>query len=417
MLNIDQENILKDINKFITSDSKEFIIDGSGGTGKSYLISELLKDKDKYIHDYDDIIITSTTNKACTALQEYLGTDVSTIHSYLGLSVRENYSNGSVELKPNGRWSVKDNIILIIDECSMIDSVLFDYIHKGLCNSKIIYVGDMYQLAPIKNSISPVYEQGIEIHSLTINMRQENQELIDICNMAKEAVRNNTPLDIKYNSVINKANEEDFINSFKNVSNTRVLNYTNKSVDVYNNYIRSYVKTNQDLYSTNEVYILNNVCHTNGNTIFGHTEDEVIIKDLDTTELTLEVNNVGILKYVDCVLYNLSTGRELNAKLMLDRQAYKDCLNRLAKLKDWTSYFYLKNNIPDLISKDACTVHKAQGSSLDDVYIDLTDLSKCTVPSTFYRLFYVAVSRARKRIFFFGSLKEKYGVIHEDSTI
>ena len=296
----------------------------------------------------------------------------------------------------------------------MIDSVLFNYIHKGLCNSKIIYVGDMYQLAPIKNSISPVYEQGIKVHSLTINMRQENQELIDICNMAKEAVRNNTPLDIKYSSVINKANEEDFINSFKNISNTRVLNYTNKSVDVYNNYIRSYVKTNQDLYSTNEVYILNNVCHTNGNVIFGHTEDEVIIKELDTTELTLEVNNVGILKYVDCVLYNLSTGRELNAKLMLDRQAYKDCLNRLAKLKDWTSYFYLKNNIPDLISKDACTVHKAQGSSLDDVYIDLTDLSKCTVPSTFYRLFYVAVSRARKRIFFFGSLKEKYGVIHED---
>ena len=76
---------------------------------------------------------------------------------------------------------------------------------------------------------------------------------------------------------------------------------------------------------------------------------------------------------------------------------------------DWSTYFSLKNKYPDLRDRDASTIHKAQGSTHDTVYVDLDDLCTCTNPLTAARLFYVAVSRARKRVVFYGNLSKKYG--------
>jgi ATP-dependent exoDNAse (exonuclease V) alpha subunit len=57
----------------------------------------------------------------------------------------------------------------------------------------------------------------------------------------------------------------------------------------------------------------------------------------------------------------------------------------------------------------AKTVHKSQGSTHDDVYIDLGNISTCHNPNQAARMLYVAFSRARNRVFLFGQLAEKYG--------
>ena len=46
---------------------------------------------------------------------------------------------------------------------------------------------------------------------------------------------------------------------------------------------------------------------------------------------------------------------------------------------------------------------------IDTVFIDAKDLSTCTVSSTTARLLYVAVSRAKSHVIFYGDLKNKYG--------
>ena len=73
-------------------------------------------------------------------------------------------------------------------------------------------------------------------------------------------------------------------------------------------------------------------------------------------------------------------------------------------------YYEISNQTLDLRKVEASTVHKAQGSTLDTVFIDLDDISKCTQKQLTAKLLYVAASRARKKIIFFGELAKRYGV-------
>ena len=77
--------------------------------------------------------------------------------------------------------------------------------------------------------------------------------------------------------------------------------------------------------------------------------------------------------------------------------------------KMWSHFFFINNTFPDLRPRDACTVYKAQGSTLESVFIDLTDISSNGVADTVARLLYVAASRATDKVYFFGELAPKFG--------
>lgn len=72
-------------------------------------------------------------------------------------------------------------------------------------------------------------------------------------------------------------------------------------------------------------------------------------------------------------------------------------------------YYSLKEQFPDLRPRDAATIHKAQGSTYNQVFIDLSDLSTCRNPDMAARLLYVAFSRAKERVVLYGKLAPKYG--------
>jgi ATP-dependent exoDNAse (exonuclease V) alpha subunit len=59
----------------------------------------------------------------------------------------------------------------------------------------------------------------------------------------------------------------------------------------------------------------------------------------------------------------------------------------------------------DLRAAYAQTINKSQGSTYDQVFIDLDDVSKCRNPNQLARMLYVAVSRARTRVYFTGDFK------------
>ena len=47
----------------------------------------------------------------------------------------------------------------------------------------------------------------------------------------------------------------------------------------------------------------------------------------------------------------------------------------------------------------ATTVHKAQGSEFNNVFIDFNDIKKAMGDDTYARLMYVAISRAKRRLY------------------
>ncbi|WP_285165813.1 AAA family ATPase, partial [Mycobacterium tuberculosis] len=72
----------------------------------------------------------------------------------------------------SNNWTVYEGIILFIDEASMIDRQLDAFIQEGTIKSKIVYVGDKNQLAPVKETLSPVYAKpNIPMYELLEPMR------------------------------------------------------------------------------------------------------------------------------------------------------------------------------------------------------------------------------------------------------
>ena len=112
--------------------------------------------------------MTATTNKAAEVLEFATGRTTQTIHSFLNLTLYEDYESGKTKLNKNPRtWVVHEQKIIFIDECSMIDSQLFNIIGEGTHQCKIVYVGDRNQLAPVTEKLSPVYQQGYQMFELT----------------------------------------------------------------------------------------------------------------------------------------------------------------------------------------------------------------------------------------------------------
>ena len=94
-----------------------------------------------------------------------------------------------------------------------------------------------------------------------------------------------------------------------------------------------------------------------------------------------------------------------------DFDQFTKYLKKLVKDKNWYKYYYYKEHVADLRNTDVLTVHKAQGSTFDNVLIDLSDLSTCRNPDEFRRLMYVAFTRAKNKVFLTGKLSQKYGEI------
>ena len=132
---------------------KSILITGQGGTGKShilnYLINEVLR------HQYDRTYATATTGIAAYQLN---GT---TIHSYAGIGLGTASVSilcKQMSMTARRRWQSTD--ILIIDEVSMLDKLLFDKLDAiaRIIRGKpdvpwggiqVIFAGDFLQLPPV----------------------------------------------------------------------------------------------------------------------------------------------------------------------------------------------------------------------------------------------------------------------------
>src|SRR5690606_30664104 len=118
--------------EFLMTEDKTFAISGSAGVGKTFLMGYLANDVMKKYEqacrlievkpEYSSVVFTATTNKAAEVLEQSLGKPVQTIHSYLGLKVKEDYRTGKTKLEKTSNYRIRSQMIVFIDECSMIDS-------------------------------------------------------------------------------------------------------------------------------------------------------------------------------------------------------------------------------------------------------------------------------------------------------
>lgn len=407
---------------FLLSPDKELSITGPGGVGKTflmgYMIDEIIPRYEELCNmmgiqqEYFDVHMTATTNKAAEVLGIQTGRPTSTVHSFFGLKVVSDYDSGLVKISKSNTWQVHSNIILFIDEASMIDSDLYDLIQEGTFKCKIVYVGDKDQLAPVKESLSPVYKRPIKTFELLEPMRTSIPELQALNAQCRLAVSTLDFHPIKtVPGIIDWLSGEEFeaeiAKNFKEqTDNNVILAYTNARVIEYNDHIRElrglppYFTQGEHLISASAVRI---------GKMSMSVEDELYIQRIDDRSEFIELEpDVHLeVRYADL---SVSFGETLlGVPIPVDRDHYNALIKYYKGRKNWRQYYKLKECYPDLRQRDARTVYKIQGSSLDNIYIDADNLSSCHNPSQAARLIYVAVSRARKRVAFYGNLATKYG--------
>ena len=86
-----QAKALKQFKAFLADASKgEFAVTGPSGSGKSYLIAEMV------LSGGSKGVLTATTNQACYVLHDATKRPVQTIHTLLGLTLFDDYKTGSL---------------------------------------------------------------------------------------------------------------------------------------------------------------------------------------------------------------------------------------------------------------------------------------------------------------------------------
>ena len=121
------------------------IITGGPGTGKTTIIKNII---DLYEEKGKKVVLAAPTGRAAKRMTEMTGKDASTLHRLLeiGKIDEENfYKNTS-----NYEGAPIDGDVVIVDEVSMVDMFLVNYLLKCIYQgTKLVLVGDADQLASV----------------------------------------------------------------------------------------------------------------------------------------------------------------------------------------------------------------------------------------------------------------------------
>jgi tRNA A37 threonylcarbamoyladenosine biosynthesis protein TsaE len=424
-----QVELVNKIGEFFKSDKLSFTISGSAGTGKSYITRQIIENIPKHIK----IAVSAPTHKAVRVIESFTGKKGHTIHSLHGL--RPNYSLDefnidNIKYESIGNVKFNEYNVIFIDEASMINKDLkqLNDIRSKQFKTKIVYLGDNLQLAPVKeDSPSDVFNKVDDSFELIDIIRQnETNPLLDIYDILREDVKNNTSkfinkLKLGKDSIINnegfsildypkfksKIDEYFKSNDFKSDINfCRYAGYTNESVTIWNRYIRTI------LFPTNELIVVGDLL-TAYKTIVDSNNAIVISNSSDYKVLSAmhRISDHGFACY-NTVLLSIEDNRTVNVSIVDHTHStftkYYSILNKLhrdahyAKRENrgeaFKRYFMFKDTHLCMTSftltdgdKDrgwvtkelsygyGLTVHKLQGSTISNIFLDALDI--CYVKS------------------------------------
>lgn len=386
------------------------ILTGSAGTGKTSTIIQVMKDI-KQLEKLSDLVdtkavntkwfITATTNKAKQALQVGLrDIEVTTIHSFLGLGMYKGNLVKRGKAKSEGRKA-----IVVIDECSYVDNKLLGYINELPDNVKVIYLGDRNQLTPVRYTHCPVFEQGYELLELTTPVRQSGApEIAKLCELFKQYIQTDGGVPfprITLSSEIQHLSSEDFrakledvfITNNESTLNNRVLSYANSVVIGHNTRLFGLANGRTQLLA--------------GDTVINNHYVKAIKTDEEVIILDKAVYNTQI---PDCDGYIYTIQGFSKAVEVLVPEHPKKALKTLEGILELDKHPYkgeagkLYDTVADLRPMYASTVHKSQGSTFENVYIDLNSFAGVRGDVALARLLYVAISRASKQVILTGDI-------------
>lgn len=445
-----QDIALQQLSSFVVNPSPDtlFLLKGYAGTGKTTIISALVKNLWKIKRSG---ILLAPTGRAAKVISLYSNQEAQTIHKKIYFPKKTSGAGVQFVLQPNKH----KNAIFIVDEASMIpdenqDSKLFennglladliDYVYSGQ-KCSLILIGDTAQLPPVKLDMSPALEE----HKLRDHY---NKEVIHI--ELDEVVRQSEESDILLNATkIREALADEFYESFRfNLTgkadvvrlmdgqeildaiqdsydtlgneDTSIIVRSNKRANQYNQQIRSRILFQEEEISSGDylMVVKNNYFWIKPTSEAGFIANGDIVKVLEIqaikelygfrfAEVNVKMVDYPKMQPFDTVVI-LDTLESNSPSLTYDEsnklyqeviQDYEDETSKYKKfLKVKGNKFF---NALQIKFSYAMTCHKSQGGQWNTVFIEQPYLPN-GVDKDYLRWLYTAITRAQEKLYLIG---------------
>jgi len=441
----DQSSALKKIAGYICDNNNDiiFLMTGYAGTGKTSVISSIVKTLDLLRMRS---VLLAPTGRAAKVLASYAGRPAFTIHKKIYRQKSSRDGLGSFSLDRN----LHKDTFFIVDEASMVsnssgDSSLFgsgrllddliEYVYSGT-ECKLILVGDTAQLPPVGSTLSPALdpsslsEYGFGLISCELKQVVRQSEtsgvLMNATRVRLQVAESNLvhpSIDcLNFNDTIRITGEElidDISTAYGTcgMEGTIIVVNSNKQANRYNQGIRNRIFFREEEISTGDMVMV----VKNNYSILDEDEDGAgFIANGDIAEVRKikKFEERYGFRFADMVLkfpdYNLET----EAKVMMDvlhldtpalpsdknKELYQNILADYINIKTRRKQFEAVKKNPYFNALQikfayAVTCHKAQGGQWERVFIDQGMFNRNEITIDYLRWFYTALTRSTDKVY------------------
>ena len=449
-----QEKLIVKMADFILDDDerKAFIVKGYAGTGKTTLISALVRTLD---HFQIKTLLLAPTGRAAKVFSAYAGKPAYTIHRKIYRQKSSKDGFGTFVLNKN----LFSNLVIMVDEASMIsnsyseDSVfgsgrlledLISFVNDGI-KCRLILIGDTAQLPPVGINLSPALDRSeltglIPIAGefiLTDIVRQAYQSgILQNATSLRNQITNHDLSVPVFNQAGLKdirflqGNElPDFLDrTYREygIEENIVLCRSNKKANQYNSGIRKQVLFREEEPGTGDLLM---VVKNNYHWISGNAEIEFIANGdiLQLLKIKKHTERYGF-KFAYASLRLVDYQVDFDAWILLDTltsesasMSHDDNKKLYYSVLEDFSHIGSRSKQYKMVKEDdfynalqikyayAITCHKAQGGQWKAVYVDQGFVPKDKIDVEYFRWLYTAITRATDELYLVNFPEEYRG--------
>lgn len=367
------------------------IITGGPGTGKTTIINTIAK---IYLDNGYNISLCAPTGRAAKRIEETTGIEAKTIHRMLGYIPSSYDDIGHFEYNEDNPL---DTDVIIIDEMSMVDVVLFEKLLRGMKdNTRLVIVGDVDQL--------PSVGAGNVLRDLINSKKIKYTKLVDIFRQSESSniIVNAHKINNGQEPILNEKNSDFFFLKTETPAITRNVVVDLISKRLPNAYGYDFSKDIQILTQSRKgicgVFELNRLLQDilNPKT---ETTDELLVgnKLFRVNDKVMQTKNNYNLSFFDSDgeenfgVYNGDMGHII----FIDKSSKK----LTVEMDDNRVIDYTLEDLDNLELAYAITIHKSQGSEFKSVIIPMFDGYRLLQTRN---LLYTAITRAKENIVLVG---------------
>lgn len=445
-----QDQVLMQLSQFIFNKSSNhiYLLKGYAGTGKTSIIGTIVSN---LWQAKKSAILLAPTGRAAKVISNYSKKEAFTIHKKIYFPKKEKGGGVKFVMQPNKHR----NTIFIVDEASMIpdvpsDSKLFEngsllddlmqYVYSGH-QCKLLLIGDMAQLPPVKSDLSPALDAGKlslnynkDVSGLELDevVRQEQDSgILDNATELRAVLETEIFESFKFNvspykDIVRLVDGHEIMDAINDAyhsegyEETAIIVRSNKRANLYNKQIRERILFNESELSAGDylMVVKNNYFWIKPTSEAGFIANGDIIEVLEIfsikelygfkfAEVKVKMVDYPRMRPFETVLL-LDTINAESASLSYDesnrlyQEVAKDYANESSNYK---RFLGVKNNkyfnALQVKFSYAITCHKSQGGQWNTIFIEQPYLPN-GMDKDYIRWLYTAVTRAKEKLYLIG---------------